>query len=31
MKLTLAIMAAVGPIIVLAWALWSIPNFNLGG
>ena len=31
MNFVLACMGAVGAIIVLAWALWEIPNFGLGG
>ena len=31
MNFTLACMAAVGAVIALAWALWEIPNYGLGG
>ena len=31
MNLTLACMGAVGALIVLAWVLWEIPNYGLGG
>ena len=31
MNFTLSCMAAVGAVIALTWALWSIPHFGLGG